>query len=58
MTAPVADAETPTVSLPSVNTRAFGALLEPTIFLVLSAAIAVFEYYVEGPIGGFGPSAF
>ena len=58
MPAPVVDAETPTVSLPSVNTRAFGALLEPTIFLVLSAAIAVFEYYVEGPIGGFGPSAF
>ena len=32
MPPPVVDTETSTVSLPSVNTRAFGALLEPTVF--------------------------
>ena len=49
---------TPTVSLPSVSSRAVGAIIEPAIFLVVSAAIAVVEHYVQGPIGGFGPSAF
>ena len=51
-------ASTPTVSLPSVNSRAVGAILEPAIFLVVAAAIAVVEHAVQGPIGGFGPSAF
>lgn len=51
-------AEPPTVSLPSVNSRAVGAVLEPATFLVVAAAVAVAEHFIEGPIGGFGPSAF
>lgn len=51
-------ASTPTVSLPSVSSRAVGAILEPAIFLVVAAAIAVVEHAVQDPIGGFGPSPF
>ncbi len=55
---PGASVEAVTVSLPSVNSRAAGAIAEPAVFVVFAAGIAVVEYYVEGLIGGFGPSAF
>ncbi len=44
--------------LPRLSARTIGALLEPTLYVVVLSVVAVVEYFVRGPIGGFGPSNY
>lgn len=44
--------------IPTLAGRAVGVLLELATYLAVVSLVAVLEYFVEGPFGGFGPSSF
>jgi phosphate transport system permease protein len=46
------------VTVPTLTSRVVAASLEPLVFVVVSVAVALVEYFVAGPFTDFGPSNF
>lgn len=44
--------------IPSLGSRALGAAVEPVVFFALALAVYLIEYFLSGPVTGFGPSNF
>jgi phosphate transport system permease protein len=50
--------DAPAMPIPTLTSRLAGAALEPAIFLMIALAVYVVEYFLAGPLIGFGPSNF
>jgi len=52
------DEDDQTRSIPSLRSRAAASALEPVLFVSIAVTVNVAEYFVSGPLVGFGPSNF
>lgn len=55
---PVRDPVVASVTAPAPGVRLAGAVVEPVLYLLVTVAIALAEYFLSGPVGDFGPSNF